>query len=74
MKNFNINKVYYSTQEGNIECIKINKMTPEHISLGTIFSIEDMSNRNKYLILGFNINLYKINRKTRNIELKFDYG
>jgi hypothetical protein len=70
MKENGINKVYYSTDNGEIECMKVNEMKPEHISFGTILSMKSMTNRNQYLIFGFTLELSKIDRKKKIILKK----
>ena len=50
MKENGINKVFFSTEDGNIECMKVNEMEPEHVSYGAIASMKRMTKLNQYLI------------------------
>ena len=65
MKENGINKVYYSTENGDIECMKVNEMEPEHLSYGTITSMKQMTKRNQYLIFGFTLDISKIDFKNK---------
>ena len=65
MKENGINKVYYSTDNGDIECMKVNEMEPEHVSYGTILSMKKMTKRNQYLIFGFTLEISNIDRKNK---------
>jgi len=65
MKENGINKVYYSTDNGNIECMKVNEMEPEHVSYGTILSMKKMTNLNQYLIFGFTLEISNIDCKKK---------
>jgi hypothetical protein len=67
MKENNINKVYFSTNDGTIECMKVNDIVPDHISYGAIASMNTMSNLNQYLIFGFTLNIFNIDRKNKRI-------
>lgn len=70
MKENNINKVYYSTENGDIECMKVNDMEPEHISYGAISSMKKMTKLNQYLIFGFTIDIKNIDYKNKCISKK----
>lgn len=70
MKENGINKVYYSTENGDIECMKVNDMEPEHLSYGTLLSMKKMTNLNQYLIFGFTINISNIDYKKKCILKK----
>jgi hypothetical protein len=67
MKENGINKVYYSTDNGDIDCMKVNQMEPEHISYGTISSMKKMTKLNQYLIFGFTIEITNIDYKNKKI-------
>ena len=72
MKKSGIHKVYYSTENGDIECAKVSDMIPEHISYGAILSMREMSKLNQYLIFGITIDISNINLKKK--KLIFDNG
>ncbi len=63
MKENGINKVYYSTDNGNIESMKVNEMIPDHISYGAILSMKSMTKRNQYLVFGMTLGIMNINKK-----------
>jgi hypothetical protein len=67
MKEYGIRKVYYSTEDGKIETMKVNDMIPEHISHGTIISMRMMTPLNQYLVFGMTINMNNINRQDKKI-------
>ena len=69
MKEFGINKVYYSNENGQIESIKVSEMVPEHISHGTILTMKKMTKQNQYLIFGMAIDFDNINRKDKTLIL-----
>jgi hypothetical protein len=70
MKLNNINKIYYSTDNGDIECIKVNDIKIEHISDGIVGSIKLMSKQNQYLIFGFTLHKSIVDKKTKYNYLK----
>lgn len=67
MKDYRIKKVYYSVNGGTIETQKVADMVPEHISHGTIQSMEQMTQLNQFIIFGMIIKKTDINRETKTL-------
>ena len=67
MKENNINKVYYSNNDGGISCFKVNDLIPDHISYGTIESMKQMTKINQFMIFGFTIDREMIDVKHKKI-------
>ena len=65
MKDNNIRRVYYSTVDGTITFQKVADMIPEHLSYGTLRSMENMTHKNRLLIFG--IIIHKFDKKTKTI-------
>ena len=55
LKKHNINKVYYSTKDGNIECVKLSEFQGDHISHGVLLSANIMTKLEQHQLLGFTI-------------------
>ncbi len=64
MKDYGINKIYYSTASGEIESQKVGEMIPEHVSYGIMKSIEIMSDLNQYIVFGMVLLRLTIKSKT----------
>ena len=63
MKENGINKVYYSTDEGTIESMKVSELVPDHISYGAVLSMKTMTKRNQYLVFGMTLEFTNISKK-----------